>query len=143
MSGTAAIRVMYVGSGLSGRSTSLESVLKVPKLDASSGEHLLDVQVDAQILRVSAVVSTYRAWLWYTDPLDPNLDSRVVEELERLRNVDGFIFVVDTRRERTDASVEALERLENDLRSRGRSLAEIPVVFQANWLDQVGAASME
>lgn len=138
-------RVMYVGAGLSGRATSLAHVCRsygVSQLASAPSETRIALSLDGQQWEVMASVSAFRAWLWHEDPSAPDLDARLVTELDRLATCDGFIFVIDARRERAEASLEALEVLERDMASRGAQLRDVPIVFQANRLDAPNAHPM-
>jgi signal recognition particle receptor subunit beta len=53
-----------------------------------------------------------------------------------LDQVDGIVFVVDTRRERIEENLSSLEELRGALSSYGRALEEIPLVVQYNRRDQ-------
>jgi hypothetical protein len=138
---------MYVGPGLAGRTTSLESIVRVlggqPSSDRLRPHHSFEIHAHGRLWQVNACVSIFRAWLWHENPLDPNLDERIVYEIDMLPRCDGFIFVVDVRQDRAEASVEALEILIRDLAARGGELDRFPIVFQANRLNARGADSMD
>jgi signal recognition particle receptor subunit beta len=52
-----------------------------------------------------------------------------------LREADGIVFVVDSRRERLQANLEALGEVVAALEDAGRDLAEVPAVLQLNKRD--------
>jgi signal recognition particle receptor subunit beta len=52
-----------------------------------------------------------------------------------LQGADGVVFVADSRRDRIEANVEALENLRENLRLLGREPAEVPLVFAWNKSD--------
>jgi hypothetical protein len=74
------------------------------------------------------------------DPLDPTLDAHLLREFEAVRDADGFIFVVDVRSFRAEASLHMLKVLRRYLAVFGRELDRIPCVFQANTHDQAAQA---
>ena len=60
-----------------------------------------------------------------------------------LDQVDGVVFVVDTQRERLDENLQALEELRGLLQEYGRSLDDVPLVFQYNKRDLSDPYAME
>lgn len=58
-----------------------------------------------------------------------------------LENVDGLIFVADSRRERAAENAALLEELQQSLRSWRFLLAKLPFVIQCNMSDAPSAAS--
>jgi signal recognition particle receptor subunit beta len=60
-----------------------------------------------------------------------------------LDQVDGIVFVVDTRRERIEENISSLEELRGALESYGRALEEIPLVVQYNHRDQSDPFALE
>ncbi|RKZ01255.1 MAG: gliding-motility protein MglA [Candidatus Hydrothermota bacterium] len=57
-----------------------------------------------------------------------------------LRNVDGIVFVVDSKIERTNENFQMLVDLEENLESNGLDITRIPLVFQYNKRDLPDAA---
>lgn len=135
---TRPLRVLYLGPGLCGRATSLASAARRSGVKgvsertehASFGLPWRDGHVS-----LTATVSTFRAWLHYSDPGDPRLHPQIKYELGLLAQADGLVFVIDARPFREEHCFEALELLQRDLQWLGRSLDAYPVVFQVNWLD--------
>jgi hypothetical protein len=60
-----------------------------------------------------------------------------------LDQVDGIVFVVDTRRDRIEENISSLEELRGALESYGRALEEIPLVVQYNHRDQSDPFALE
>ena len=142
-------RVVYVGPALSGRTTSLKSVLaeagrstKLHEISALT-EYEFDRVVDGSVVRVVASVSAVRGWLWYEDPDQPGLDPRIRAEIDLLGRADGFVFVVDSQVQRGEAVREAYDRLNSDLRSREVDVFSRPTVFQVNKRDLRSLCSMD
>lgn len=141
-------KIIYVGPGRAGRWTSLRSAIassgavNVPHI--ASGTLLsFETVVDGKVAPVLAGVSAARAWLGYTSARDLDLDPRIRLELGWIGDADGFVFVVDSRPQRLEASVEAYERLCADLRSLSRDIRETVVVFQLNRRDASDALSLD
>jgi len=60
-----------------------------------------------------------------------------------LKGADGVVFVADSQIERSDANLESLDNLKDNLREMDRSLSEIPFVVQYNKRDLPNAAPVE
>ena len=60
-----------------------------------------------------------------------------------LRNVDGIVFVADSKKDRIADNVESLNNLKENLADQGDSLEEIPWVLQLNKRDLEDAAPVE
>ena len=60
-----------------------------------------------------------------------------------LKGVDGVVFVADSQEERMDANIESLENLEDNLKTQGYDLMEIPYVLQLNKRDLPSAVPVE
>src|SRR5262245_43781117 len=60
-----------------------------------------------------------------------------------LRGVDGVVFVADSQEERMDANIESLENLEDNLKTQGYDLMQIPYVLQLNKRDLPSAVPVE
>ena len=52
-----------------------------------------------------------------------------------LKGVDGVVFVADSQEERMDANIESLENLEDNLKTQGYDLMQLPYVLQLNKRD--------
>ena len=143
------MRVVYVGTGISGRNTTLtglvfgrvrhDVVVGVSRRDISTG-FMRVTRCFGERVEVLCAVSRARAFYFYKDASEPDLSTEVLEEIETLRSVDGLVVVVDCRPQRAEAAAEALDRLHHDLTYVGRRLADIPHVFQLTHLDWPGAS---
>jgi signal recognition particle receptor subunit beta len=60
-----------------------------------------------------------------------------------LKGVDGVVFVADSQEERMDANVESLENLEENLKTQGYDLMQIPYVLQLNKRDLPSAMPVQ
>lgn len=130
-------RFAYVGSMTSGRRTSLASILTMAGTvgDSLSIDHH-DFELTWSGTKLVASVSTKRA-------LFAGVAPGVEDEMDRLAAASGFIFVVDSQKERILADEEQLQRLRSDLAARFKSADDYPVVFQVNKRDLPTAVSMD
>ena len=119
----------------SGRRTSLTSILTMAGRDSRVIDNR-DVELTWSGTKLVASVSTKRA-------LFAGVAPGVEEEMDRLAAASGFIFVVDSQKERILAGEEQLQRLRSDLAARFKSLDDYPVVFQVNKRDLPTAVSMD
>jgi signal recognition particle receptor subunit beta len=60
-----------------------------------------------------------------------------------LKGVDGVVFVADSQIERTEANIESLENLKDNLEEQGYDLNKLPYVIQYNKRDLPNAAPRE
>jgi mutual gliding-motility protein MglA len=60
-----------------------------------------------------------------------------------LKGVDGVVFVADSQEERMDANIESLYNLEENMKSQGYDLAQVPYVLQFNKRDLPNVCSVE
>ena len=60
-----------------------------------------------------------------------------------LRDVDGIVFVADSRADYLASNLESLKDLEENLAAYGRRLSDVPIVFQWNRSEQPGAMMPE
>lgn len=150
------LTVLYHGVGLSGRSESLHCILPPRKGESTSSyQTRLAAGFDWTFgdLRILLRVCVFDAGsLDFESIHDPFV--KTGREWEHLRecaervwallpDIDGVVFVVDSQWLRFQANVGCLENLERDLARRGRSLATLPVVFQLNKRDLLGASRVE
>ncbi|MBN1546454.1 MAG: hypothetical protein JW902_07335, partial [Syntrophaceae bacterium] len=92
---------------------------------------------------VVAIESRIRSWLYYENPLDPNLDTTITHELTYLCNSDGIIFVIDSRVFKGEQNLLMFEKLDRDLVSRRIDIDSKPIVFQVNKRDLSDICSMD
>lgn len=141
-------RILYVGPGLSGVSTSIRYLAHTAGIELSyenryafgmktqSGVHLTvcsDVRTNYFFESAAAGLAkceraTAGGHLAYLAPL-------FRAHLDYLKATHGVVFVVDSQPERDEANAEQLRRLKMDLGAIGRSLTEVLLVFQCNKRD--------
>jgi len=126
---------------MSGRRTSLSHVLSVCSLEGKPPvidpheAYEFPFESATSTCHILARVSTVRSHLYYKNPTDLELDSRIATEIDWLCEADGFVFVLDSQWQRSLANTEAFSRLKMDLASRNLVLETIPIVFQLNKRD--------
>lgn len=140
--------IVYVGGGVSGRRSSVAAVISATDTKTDSpwfnGEEYTCIYTkDNRQYHLNITVSATRSWLYYENPLDPDLDERIIREIDHLCTCDGMIFVIDSQLSVRDHNLEAFENLKRDLASRGVELDSKPIVFQANKRDLPNICSME
>lgn len=133
--------IEYVGCGLSGRRTSIRQALRHMDLVLDSGDDVRCVSWAGR--QLSLGLSRSRAHAVYDIQRWPDLPPGITREIERLCAADGIVFVLDSQADCWERNVEALEALVADLGVVGRSLDEVPVVFQVNKRDVPGNWGVE
>lgn len=139
-------KLVYYGPGLGGKTTNLKYIYS--KLDSQTKGRLITLatEVDRTLffdfLPVDlGTIRNFRArFHLYTVP------GQVFYDASRwliLRGVDGIVFVADSQRERSQENLDSLENMKSHLKSYGRSLSEIPHVFQYNKRDLLDLLSVE
>ena len=139
-------KIVYFGSAGAGMTANLDTihrklkkthrgqlrVSQVPK-DPSAAYEVLPVELGT----VRGFATSMQI---YTVPGGPNhaaIRRRILED------VDGIVFVADLRPERHDATLVALEELQEHLGSYGRRLDELSVIVQYNRRDLVDESALD
>ena len=139
-------KIVYVGTGLSGKTTNVQYIYentqsdRAGKLVGLSTENERTLFFDFLPLSVGEVRGYQTRFHLYTIP------GQTFYEASRdfiLKGVDGVVFVVDSAPERMDANLEAWEQFQHALIRQGYDLARIPIVFQYNKRDLPNALSIE
>jgi hypothetical protein len=148
-----AIRLLYDGPAVAGRTTSLASALaQLTGRRHTWAEARSPTGIDFALdtgQRVTALVSAARGKFGRaeferpTSARDRNVREMLDRELDFLAHVDGVIFVIDSRLVRSEASLESFEVLQYELAHRKRDPSSVPMVFQANQRDLPDIVSME
>ena len=139
-------KIVYVGTGLSGKTTNVQYVYentqteRAGKLVSLSTENERTLFFDFLPLSIGEVRGYKTRFHLYTIP------GQTFYEASRdfiLKGVDGVVFVVDSAPERMEANVEAWEQFQKALERQGYDLARIPLVFQYNKRDVPNAAPIQ
>jgi signal recognition particle receptor subunit beta len=138
-------KVVYYGPGMSGKTTNLEVVhQKAPNenrgdLTSISTDGDRTLFFDYMPLDLGTVAGMRTCFQLYTVPgqVYYNSTRKLV-----LQGVDGVIFVADSSPNATEANLESLRNLEENLNEYGKSLASTPFVIQYNKRDIPGALSV-
>jgi signal recognition particle receptor subunit beta len=139
-------KIVYVGTGLSGKTTNLQYIYentrtdRAGKLVSLSTENERTLFFDFLPLSVGEVRGYKTRFHLYTIP------GQTFYEVSRdfiLKGVDGVVYVVDSDPDRLDANLEAWEQFQKALARQGYDLSRIPLVFQYNKRDLPDALSLE
>ena len=133
-----AIKVVYYGPGLSGKTTNLRYIYF--KLDPSSRGELVCLETDTErtyffdLLPIKAgLIDKYKVHFQLM-----TVPGQIFYEASRrsvLRNVDGLVFVADSQIPLLDANLECFDNLRRNLLDLDLDLNLIPLVFQYNKRD--------
>lgn len=146
-----AIKVVYYGPGLGGKTSSLEHLHRTTEPDRRGKLLSLATPVDRTLFfdflplrpllapvgppssspgRESAVPNVRLQLFTVPGQVYFNATRKLV-----LTGADGVVFVADSQPERLDANLESLENLRDNLREHGRNIEEVPLVLQYNKRD--------
>jgi signal recognition particle receptor subunit beta len=133
-----AIKVVYYGPGLSGKTTNLRYIYM--KLDPASRGDLLCLESDTDrtfffdLLPISAgLIDGFKIHFQLM-----TVPGQVYYDASRksvLKNADGLIFVADSQKNLFDAQIECYENLLENLKDLKVDLDTFPIVFQYNKRD--------
>jgi signal recognition particle receptor subunit beta len=139
-------KIVYVGTGLSGKTTNVQYIYentqtdRAGKLVSLSTENERTLFFDFLPLSVGEVRGYKTRFHLYTIP------GQTFYEASRdfiLKGVDGVVFVIDSAPERIEANLEAWEQFQKALERQGYDLARIPLIFQYNKRDLPNAATLQ
>jgi len=136
------VKIVYYGPGLSGKTTNLLHLHQayphaergdLVKLDTETERTLFFDYFPANLgsiggFRLKADFFTVPGQSFY------NATRKVV-----LEGADGLVFVADSHPNREDANVVTLQNMKDNLAAFGRTMDDLPVVFQWNKQDLKGA----
>ena len=135
------IQIEYVGCAYSGRRESVKHALKHFGASYVDNQDVHQIEAFSHAIRLG--VSRQRAVLHYETKNKDSLDPSVAQEIKRLCDSDGIIFVVDSQRARLEACKESHEQLVADMALFGCDANKIPTVFQINKRDLPGICDPE
>ena len=132
------VKLVYYGPGLGGKTTSLQCVHRSAPSESRGQIVSLATPVDRTLyfdflpVRLDPVRGHHVRLQLFTVPGQVyfNATRKLV-----LTGADGVVFVADSQRERHDANLESVENLTENLGAQGRSLSDLPHVFQYNKRD--------
>jgi mutual gliding-motility protein MglA len=133
-------KIVYYGPGLGGKTTTLQHIHATTKPEHRGKMVSLATPVDRTLyfdflpIRVPNVRGMGVRLQLFTVPgqVYYNATRKLV-----LTGADGVVIVFDSQRLRSDANLESLENLCDNLREHGRALADLPHVVQFNKRDLV------
>ena len=131
-------KVVYYGTGLGGKTTNLEYVYSRVNPDTTGKMISLATETDRTLffdflpIDLGEVRGFKTRFHLYTVPgqVYYNASRKLI-----LKGVDGIIFVADSQEERSEANIEAMHNLFENLESYGYKLETIPFVIQYNKRD--------
>ncbi len=131
-------KIVYYGPGLGGKTTNLKFVFD-HTTDTSRGEMVsLETNTDRTLffdllpVEVGKIGGFTARIQLYTVP--GQVFYNKTRELV-LKGADGMVFVADSQRAMRASNIESLENLRTNLTKAGRSLDDLPMVFQYNKRD--------
>lgn len=136
------LKIVYYGPGQSGKTTNLQALHDTFPSSARGALVSLDTESERTLFfdYFPARIGTLRDWKVQVDFFTvPGQSFYNATRREVLRNADGVVFVADSCPDREQANLVALDNLETNLRSFGRDLDTLPMVFQWNKRDAARA----
>lgn len=139
-------KIVYYGPGLCGKTTNLQHIYDSTAPQAKGKLISLATETDRTLffdfmpLELGTVRGFKTRFHLYTVP------GQVYYDASRkliLKGVDGVVFVADSQEERMDANIESLYNLEENLKSQGYDLMNIPYVLQLNKRDLPNVCSID
>lgn len=139
-------KIVYYGPGLCGKTTNLQYIYDSTAPQAKGKLISLATETDRTLffdfmpLELGTVRGFKTRFHLYTVP------GQVYYDASRkliLKGVDGVVFVADSQEERMDANIESLYNLEENLKSQGYDLMDIPYVLQLNKRDLPNVLTVE
>jgi signal recognition particle receptor subunit beta len=139
-------KVVYYGTGLGGKTTNLEYVYRRVNPDARGKMISLATETERTLffdflpIDLGEVRGYRTRFHLYTVPgqVYYNASRKLI-----LKGVDGIIFVADSQEERSEANIESMHNLYENLESYGYDLSTIPFAIQYNKRDLSNAKPIE
>jgi hypothetical protein len=131
-------KIVYYGTGLGGKTTNLEHVYSRVNPETRGKMISLATETDRTLffdflpIDLGTIRGFKTRFHLYTVPgqVYYNASRKLI-----LKGVDGIIFVADSQRHRSEANIEAMHNLYENLEAYGYDLASIPFVIQYNKRD--------
>jgi len=139
-------KIVYYGTGLGGKTTNLEYIYSKIHPDTRGKMISLATESDRTLffdflpIDLGSIRGFKTRFHLYTVPgqVYYNASRKLI-----LKGVDGIIFVADSQVHRSEANIEAMHNLYENLEAYGYDLTSIPFVIQYNKRDLPGAMSVE
>ena len=139
-------KVVYYGTGLGGKTTNLEYVYRRVNPEAKGKMISLATETERTLffdflpIDLGEVRGYRTRFHLYTVPgqVYYNASRKLI-----LKGVDGIIFVADSQVERSEANIESMHNLYENLESYGYDLSTIPFAIQYNKRDLSNVQSVE
>jgi hypothetical protein len=131
-------KIVYYGPGLSGKTTNLAWIYDhLPMADRSDlvsidTEHERTLFFDFLPIDINKVGDYELRLHLYTVP---GQERFAATRSAILRGVDGIVFVADAQRDRTSENQKSFEELQAHLAKHGRTVNDVPIVYQYNKAD--------
>jgi mutual gliding-motility protein MglA len=138
-------KIVYYGPGLCGKTTNLQYIYNKTNPEAKGKMISLATETERTLffdflpLSLGEIRGFRTRFHLYTVP------GQVFYDASRkliLKGVDGVVFVGDSQMERTEANIESLENLKDNLEEQGYDLEKIPYVIQYNKRDLPNASPL-
>jgi hypothetical protein len=131
-------KVVYYGTGLGGKTTNLENIYSRVNPETRGKMISLATETDRTLffdflpIDLGSIRGFKTRFHLYTVPgqVYYNASRKLI-----LKGVDGIIFVADSQPHRTEANIEAMHNLYENLEAYGYDLSSIPFVIQYNKRD--------
>jgi signal recognition particle receptor subunit beta len=139
-------KIVYYGPGLCGKTTNLQFVYDSLPSNNKSKMLSLATKTDRTLffdflpLDLGKIRGMRTKLQLYTVPGQVYYNS--TRQLV-LKGADGIVFVADSQDHATDANIESLQNLEDNLKRQGVRIREIPLVMQFNKRDLSNALPVE
>jgi signal recognition particle receptor subunit beta len=139
-------KIVYYGPGLCGKTTNVQHIFSITRDDSKGKMISLATETDRTLffdflpIDLGSIRGFKVRFHLYTVP------GQVFYDASRklvLRGADGLVFVADSQPNRSEANVESLENLEQNLLEYGMSLEKVPFVIQYNKRDLEDVMSVE
>jgi len=133
-----ALKIVYYGAGLSGKTTNLEQLHAQFPGEATGDLVKLDTETERTLFfdYFPADLGTLSGFQLKADMFTvPGQSFYQTTRRVVLEGVDGVVFVADSHPRREEANLSSMESLVDNLQSYGRDLNDVPVVMQWNKRD--------
>ena len=140
------LKIVYYGAALSGKTTNIQQIHALVAASAAGEMVTLDTQGDRTLyfdflpIDLGEVRGFKTRFHLYTVPgqVYYNASRRLI-----LKGVDGLIFVADSQESRSEANIESMHNLYENLETYGYDLEKIPFAIQYNKRDMDNILSPE